>query len=197
VAGLVGGVVLFFWGFLTHAVLPTGTAGMKYLGDSEDAVIAAVRANIKEPGLYPFPFLDTSAPAEQQKTAQERVAEKHRAGPRGLMIVNPEGGEMMTPANLIIEFATNVCTWLLVGLLLSKTSLSRLGCRIGFAALSGLLVAVTASIPHWNWYGFPTAFTLAEGLGHVGGLALVGVAAALIIKPPAASGETAGQAASA
>jgi hypothetical protein len=43
------------------------------------------------------------------------------------------------------------------------------------------------NVPQWNWYRFPTAFTLAQLVEHVVGFLLVGVAAALIMKPQSAA----------
>jgi hypothetical protein len=185
ITGIVGGLLVFFWGFLAHAVLPLGAAGMTYLGDPfEDAVIAAVREHVKEPGLYLFPFINMAA--ADQAAEQKRAGDKSRAGPRGILLANPKGGEMMTPDMLAIEFATNVVTALLVAFALSMaTGLTNFVSRVGFAALLGLVAGIAVNVPHRNWYGFPASFTLAAILEHVVGFALVGLAAAFIMIPAA------------
>ena len=55
----------------------------------------------------------------------------------------------------------------------------------GFVALVGLVAGIGVNVPQWNWYRFPTAFTSANLVEHVVGFALVGVVAALIMKPAA------------
>ena len=93
---------------------------------------------------------------------------------------------MMTPGMLATEFATNVVTSLLAAFLLSQaTSLTGFGARVGFVTLVGLAAGIAVNVPHWNWYGFPIVFTLAEILEHIVGFCLVGVIAALILKPGA------------
>ena len=188
--GIAGGVAMFFWGFVAHAQLPLGTAGMRYLGNSEDAVIAALRDHVKEPGLYLFPFMDTSLSGKEAEAAKKVGEEKTRSGPHGLIIVDLKGTEMLTPGMLGTEFVTNVITSLLAAFLLTQaTSLTSLGARVGFVALVGLVAGIAVNVPHWNWYGFPTAFTLAEMFEHVVGFCLVGVVAALILKPSAAAAQ--------
>jgi len=50
-AGIAGGVVLFIWGAFSHMVLPFGEIGIKSM-PNEAPVMAAMRSNITEPGLY-------------------------------------------------------------------------------------------------------------------------------------------------
>ena len=186
--GLAGGVLLFFWGFVAHEVVPLGTTDMKHLGDREDAVIATMRDQIKVPGLYAFPFWDTSLPKDQQEASRKKADEKNHSGPHGLLFVDPKGNTRTLPGYLVVEFITNVITALLAAFLLSQASgLTSFGSRVMFVALLGLIAGIAVNVPQWNWYYFPTGFTIAALVEHVVGFALVGVAAALIMKPKAAA----------
>lgn len=190
--GLAGGIVLFFWGFVAHEVLPLGTTGMKYLGNGEDRVIATMRDQIKEPGLYPFPFWDPSLPKDQHAEARKKADEKTKSGPHGLLFVDPKGSNRTLAGYLVVEFITNVFTALLAAYLLSQApGLTRFGSRVLFVALLGLIAGVAVNIPQWNWYYFPTEFTIAAVVEHVIGFALIGVAAALIMKPKTSAAATA------
>jgi hypothetical protein len=180
-SGLAGGIVMFLWGFVAHGLSPLGTAGMRYLGPNEDAVIALLRDRVHEPGLYPFPFADPSLSGKAMEDARTTMAEKNRSGPHGLMIIDPVGKEVMTPDMLVTEFVTNVVTALLVACLIAQASVTSFAGRIKFAATIGLVAGIAVNVPHWNWYGFPTAFTLAEILEHVVGIGFVGVVTALIL----------------
>ena len=54
----------------------------------------------------------------------------------------------------------------------------------------GLLAAIMTIVPYWNWYGFPTDFSLAQIIQHTVGWLLAGIALAAIVRP--ASAKTAG-----
>ncbi len=55
--------------------------------------------------------------------------------------------------------------------------------RVLFVTLLGIFGFATVSVPYWNWYGFPTDFTLAEAIDHVVGWFLAGLVLAAIVRP--------------
>jgi hypothetical protein len=57
------------------------------------------------------------------------------------------------------------------------------GQRVLFVALLGLIAWLSINVSYWNWYGFPTAFVLGEGIDQVVGWLLAGLAMAKIIRP--------------
>jgi hypothetical protein len=59
IAGILGGIVAFLWSSFAHMVLPTGDMGVRSL-PGEDAIVAAMKQSIHEPGLYFFPGMDMS-----------------------------------------------------------------------------------------------------------------------------------------
>ena len=54
-SGFAGGFVLFIWGAVSHMALGLGESQLKDLGEKVATVIAAMKENMKEPGLYLFP----------------------------------------------------------------------------------------------------------------------------------------------
>ena len=54
IAGFLGAVVLFIWGFISWAVLPFNSQTMLAL-PNEDTVLAALKAGNIESGLYRIP----------------------------------------------------------------------------------------------------------------------------------------------
>ncbi len=48
-SGILGGIVLFLWQSVSHLALTLGEVGIKRVGN-EEAVIAALRENIQQPG---------------------------------------------------------------------------------------------------------------------------------------------------
>ena len=81
-AGVLGGIVLFNWGFVAHMVLPLGMMGMCSI-PNEASVASAIRADVPEPGMYMLPGLDLSkSPSETQMKEREL---KVKEGPSGTL----------------------------------------------------------------------------------------------------------------
>lgn len=159
--------------------LPLGEMGIKAIPD-EEGVTNALRTSISEKGLYFFPGFDKSKPLSPSE--QKAWEAKLNAGPSGIMVVTPSGGEAMTPKQLGTEFASNIVAALLAGILLSMTNLSY-GKRVLFVTLLGVFGWITISVPYWNWYGFPTDFTLAALVEEAVGWFLAGLVLAAIVRP--------------
>jgi len=62
-AGLLGGLALFAWESVAHLLLPLGQAGIKTI-DNEQAVVASLRDNVKQSGLYFFPAAAATGTAQ-------------------------------------------------------------------------------------------------------------------------------------
>ncbi len=57
--GVAAGIVLFFWGFVAHMLLPLGEMGLQSIPTDEN-LAAAIKTDIREPGLYFLPGRDMS-----------------------------------------------------------------------------------------------------------------------------------------
>jgi hypothetical protein len=178
IGGLVGGIVIFVWGFISHMVLPIGEMGIRQI-PNEDTVLAAMRTSISQPGFYFFPGRDMSrAPSQAEQQAWEV---KMKQGPTGILVIHPQGSEAMSPRQLGTELATDIVSALMAALLLSQVRLGYWG-RVLFVTLLGLFAFVTISVPYWNWYGFPTDFTAAEAIDQFAGWFLAGLVLAAIVR---------------
>jgi hypothetical protein len=182
VGGLVSGLVVFFWGFVSHMVLPLGEMGIRQI-PNEGPVIGAMRDTIREPGFYFFPGMDKGKQASESD--QQAWEAKMKEGPAGVLIIQPKGAEAMSPRQLGTEVATNIAAALLAALLLSQVRTdSRYWGRVAFVTLLGIFGFVTISVPYWNWYGFPTDFTTAEAIDQAAGWLLAGLVLAAIVRCP-------------
>lgn len=177
IAGIVGGIVVFLWSFVAHTVLPTRDMGLKSL-PNEDAVLGSMRNAIEEPGVYFFPGMDMT----RRQTPEEQKAwtAKYQAGPTGLLVFRPRGGEAMTPKLMTIELLSNVLGALILALVLANVA-AGYGVRVVLATLIGLFAWVSISISYWNWYGFSDAFVRAELVDQVGGWLAAGLVVAAIL----------------
>jgi hypothetical protein len=185
--GIVAGLVVFVWGFVSHVLLPLGTIGIKSM-PAENAVLSAMRDHLKEPGFYFFPGMPAPATMtnEQRKEAQERWAEEIRRGPRGILVYHPSGTEPMSTRQLGGELLTNLLGGLVAATLLSMAAgaLGAFAARLTFVTLLGLFASLAIEMSYWIWYGFPTDYTVAQIADQVVSWFLAGLTLAVIIRRP-------------
>lgn len=178
--GLLGGVVMFLWGAAAHTFLNLyGTSVRPMPAAAEAAVVATLKDGLTSPGFYFVPGMDwkKAAPAEQ-----EAWAEKYKAGPRAIVVYQPTGALPMGPPQLLRQLVNDIAVGLLAALLLATACplLSRYSSRLMFVVLLGAVPWLALSLPYWNWYGFPSDFTLVTLLDTLlaflfGGFVLAGV----------------------
>lgn len=182
-AAILGGVVMFFWNFVAHDLLPLGYMGVKTMSN-EDAVRSALDTNLGDsPGFYIFPSggWTPGMSADQKKEVMKKVAEQTAQGAAGVLIYRPKR-VFNFPKRLIEQFATDLVEALLAVFLLAQTRISGFGGKVGFVLTAGILAAITTNVPYANWYGFPKDFTMGQMIIQVVGFLLVGIVAALMLK---------------
>jgi hypothetical protein len=179
VGAVVAGIVVFCWGAIAHMALPIGTMGIRPI-PGEDKVIAAIKDTIREPGFYFIPGRDMSKP--QSKSEEEAYAAKVRQGPSGVMVIHPEGSESMSPGQLLTELGSSVVAALVAALVLTHVRSGYFG-RVLVVTAMGLFGFLSILVSYWNWYGFPTDFTIGAVLDEVIGWFLAGLVLAAIIRP--------------
>ncbi len=179
VAAVLGGLVLFFWGYFSHAVLPIGEAGLRTTA-SEDVLLGAMKGGLSEPGVYILPGGEHDADLNSE--AYKAWAAKYEAGPTAFLVYHPTGEEPMSLRQLGSELLTNMIAAMLAVFVLSGLSTGYVGRVMACTAL-GLLAWVSVSLSHWIWHRFPTEFALGEGVDQVGGWFLAGLLLAALIRP--------------
>lgn len=185
--GIIGGVLMFIWSAVSHMLLPIGSMGIKSI-PNEDAVLAAMKTNITEPGFYFFPgegmMEAQSGSKEQQDAAMAAWTKKYEAGPRGVMVYYPTGETPMPPSKLIFEGLSDVVGALIAAFLLSMATLRvrSFAGRVGFVTLLGLLAWILIEFSYWNWYGFPPAYVTGTLIDQVVGMAFAGVGIAIVFR---------------
>jgi len=185
IAGIAGGIIMFFWGFAWHDLLGFGLIGISDI-PNEQTVVGTLKSSVPERGMYLIPGMNipANATSEQKRAAQEAAMKKAAAGPSGMLIYLP-AGNAMTPRMLITECGTNILQALLVAFLLAQARLQRFSSRLGFAFVIGLVAAITTNISYWNWFGFPANYTIAAMAFVVTAYFLVGLVAAAVVKSSA------------
>lgn len=184
-AGILGGFAFFAWSSLAHMLLPLGETGVKEI-PNEQALLASMKTSIPERGLYLFPGtgLPADASRAQKSEAMNANFQKIATGPSGLLMYHP-ARPVSFPRLLLTELGTNVLQLLLAVFLLGQASLTSFGARWWFITTAGILAAISTNVSYWNWYGFPTNYTLAYTFTILMGFVFAGLVAAAIVKPGA------------
>lgn len=181
VAGIVGGILIFVWGFLSHMVLNIGGQSMRPLSpEAEAAILPVVREHVKEGGFYFFPGV---APEHMHKfdqaslDAQNAQAAKAREGASGIMVIAPIGEGGMNIMALVKELLADIAAALLGALIVFwGVAYSGLFRTVGMSIAMGLMSWCLLSTSMNIWYRFPREWVIAEGITEVAGFAIAGVA---------------------
>jgi hypothetical protein len=171
-AGIVGGIAMFVWASIAHVATPLGATGISTLPNEGETLLSLNNLIGENGGLYLFP-----SPPKTASQSQEPPA----VGPAGLLVWRPRTVMALTPSNLAAEFATELAESLIAAFLLSWASVQGFVPRVGYVALIGAAAAITTNVSYWNWYGFPTDYTLAYGSIEIVGYVVAGIAIALIL----------------
>src|SRR5262249_33904540 len=131
-------------------------------------------------GLYFFPNIDLrgNATAEEQAAWEARF----RVGPTGMIVYHAAGDAPVSPTKVTVQFLSHVFAAGILAYFLSIASATYWR-RVGLAGLLGAFGLFAISSIYWNWYGFPNAFFLAQGVDMIVGWSLAGAVIAKLIPP--------------
>ncbi len=179
IAGLLGGIVMFVWGFVAHMLLPLGEIGMRTLPIAQqDAVIAAAKEGLGQEGVYMLPSFENMDDYNDE-AKHKAFGERATANPYAFVVYQPTGVDVannMGP-NLGKEAATNVLSAIVAAFVVSFAVVG-FGLRTLLVGAMGVFAWLSISVPYWNWYRFPLEFTLANLVMQAVGWLLAGLAIA-------------------
>jgi hypothetical protein len=179
-AGLLGGLVAFIWSAVVHMNPLTACLGLSMLNEKEDAVLAELRSHDLSPGLYFFPGMDMSKSMSKEQEAAWTA--KFKAGPSGLLLLQPKGGDPMEPRQLLTEFfSTALCA--IIAATILATTIGSVKCRAVMVAMMGLFGWLALSVSQWTWYHYPFSFIALDLIDQTIGWLLAGFVIAKLVKP--------------
>jgi hypothetical protein len=134
--------------------------------------------------MYIFPDLGVSKNAThaEMNDAMGHYQEKLNLNPSGLLIYHPAGAKALAPAQLITEFLTEFVEAFLCSLLLARAALGSYSKRVAFVTTIGIVAIFATNVPYWNWYGFPSDYTIAYMFTQLVGFLVVGLIAGKVLK---------------
>lgn len=176
-AGIAGGVAMFVMISILH-LSPISEIGISQMPNDTAALDALQKATGNKTGLYIFPYVDM-----KQKDAMAKMDARMKIEPFGIMAYQPPGAPGMTPKLLVTEFAKQIVQSILLALLLSFALLATYWGRVGFVALIGVVSTLTTNVSYWNWYAFPTSYTLTNMFIEFAGFFVAGLVIAALLRP--------------
>ena len=178
IATLAGAATIFVWGGISHMVLLKGIGFTRM--SNEERIVSTLRSSLPGDGLYFFPSIDLRGnPTREEQAAWEA---RFRAGPTGMIIYHAVGDAPLSPRKLSVQFLSDVLAAGIITYLLSLV-IATYWRRVGLVALLGAFALFAIGSIYWNWYGFPNAFFLAQGVDMIVGWSLAGALIAKLTQP--------------
>jgi hypothetical protein len=174
IAGLVGGLAMYVWMSIAHVATPLGATGISMISGEEPLLASMTAVLGDKPGLYMFPSMD---PAASMREYEKKLV----ANPSGLLIYRRAGGLALEPTQLAGELVAEIVMVLLGVWLLSKAALSGFGARLAFLCVVGLVASLWTNFSYWNWYTFPTSYTVTSIFTEFVGFLVAGLVIAAML----------------
>ena len=178
IATILGGIVMFAWGALSHMVFNIEGNVFKSI-PNETVVSSAMKSNISEPGLYVMPGIDMSKTPTAEE--QQAWAAKYKEGPTAFLVYYPTGDDVFTPRQFITQFGSDFGAALLGAIILSLAAVTFLRGVI-ISTLIGLAGWTAILVPYWTWYKFPWAFVRGDLIDQIAGWFLAGLVLAFVLR---------------
>jgi len=159
---ILGAIVLFIWSALAWMIIPWPGEPLRHF-TSEDAIVAAIKANVPRSGNYLIPNEPQRLPGmteEQYQKATKDAEDRMNNGPMVFAAVRLEPVSMAKA--MVLGFLTNVIAVFLACVLLRQTDRLSYRGRVLFVAGLGLLVFLAGHLDEWNWWGFSNAYTMMQ-----------------------------------
>ena len=161
IGSFVGAIILFFWGFLSWAILPIHLHTYSYT-PAQDSILQILADNNMEDGAYAMPMADNRNVAAFDSKYQEESANlmKENAGkPMATVFYLKDGYRMNLPLGFLINFIAVFAACLL--LVPAFTTVSTFFQRWWLALVVGLLINACGPMIGYNWLGMPWNYTAA------------------------------------
>ena len=172
VAALMGGIVMFIWGAVAHMALGLGNVGM-HQPMEQGNILAGLRDGLgNQPGVYIVPSID---PAKMHdKAVMEAYSALATKAPYAFIVYMPQGEDLSDMSGqLPRQWASDTLSALALAFVMGLAAFSFMT-RLSIALAASVFAWLSTLVPYWNWYRFPTNFTLAALIEQVVGWLLAG-----------------------
>lgn len=180
IGAVVGGILLFVWQYATWMFLDIHKTDQEPVLANEAAVVSALQGTKR--GVYWIPGMTQAQQKKPDSPEYKAWEKKHEAGPIAWIVYDPEGKAPMDGKTMGMGGAAALVIALLVAWLLRTASIGSFFGRFLFVVGLGVLVALVMDVQGYIWMNHPMDWTRGWVIDHVGGMAIVGIALAAIVK---------------
>jgi hypothetical protein len=179
VAALVGAVLMFIWGFVSHTVLKLfDVKGFSNSG----ALIEMFKTSQAESGVYSVPAMPADM-SDSESPQNKKFVEDYEEGPIAIVYYQKEGATYMGAMTFIKGFLVMFASCVFAAFLVSRSKLASTGGRFALVVCLGVLMAIHVDGSNWAWMLHPVGWTIASMIDHVAAWAAAGVGIAVILRP--------------
>lgn len=178
IAGILGGLVMWLWGAVSHMATPLGQMGMKVAPVAvQDQVLAATKGFDGGAAVYMLPMMEMAEFSDEAK--KNAFVQRQTSNPYAFVVWAPNGVDSVNNMGgyLVTQWITDTLSAMLLAFIVSFAAVG-FGTRVLLFGAGGLFATMTLAVPYWNWYRFPLEFTIAAGVMQVVGWLLAGAAMA-------------------
>ncbi|MEX0962257.1 MAG: hypothetical protein WDZ28_05330 [Simkaniaceae bacterium] len=186
---IIGAIIAFIWGFVSWMVLPWHEMSLK--GFKNDGFVSwVIKENSPKHGIYVSPYIDFSKKMskDEKSKAWDKITKKKEEGPVVFAAVLPNGIKGGMTSNLLINLLTQFVSAGLISYLLLKSNCSSYLGKVFFIGIIALIAAILVNIPYWNWWYFPTKYTIVNMADLIVTWLLAGLCMAPFVKISAPKG---------
>jgi hypothetical protein len=179
--GIVGGITLFMWGFISWVVLTWHFDTVRH-DSGVTAVVENIDDHLQETGLYYFPPIATTQPDETEMAA---YVELHKNSPSGMIFYNAEHLDPMSTSRLFVGFLADVGAAFFATLLLivALPSLPKYWGRVMYVAALGVFAIFAIRMVDGVFFNLPLSWTVNMILDTAISWMLAGLVLAAIVRP--------------
>ena len=180
--GIVGGIALFMWGFVSWVVLTWHFDTVRH-DSGVMTVVEDIEDHLQETGVYYFPPMTTMRPDE---TEMEAYTELHKNSPSGMIFYNAEHLNPTSPSRLFVGFLADAGAALFATLLLivALPSLPKYWGRVVYVAALGVFAIFAIRMVDGVFFNLPIRWTMNMILDTAISWMLAGLVLAAIVRPP-------------
>ena len=181
IGGIVGGITLFVWGFISWAAMDWHHATVQS-HDGVNAVVEDIDEHLPGTGVYYFPPMLF----EQGDTqAMEAWMELHKTQPHGMIFYNATPGDPMPPMRLVRGFLVDVIASMMATILLvmALPSLGGYWSRVFYVLALGVFAIMSVHLVNHVFHDMPLSWTTGVALDVTASWLFAGLVLGAIIRP--------------
>lgn len=181
IAAVLGGMIVFFWGFFTHTVLQIDNMAFSSAAAPVGIASAAAEAEPGSRKAFFFPPMPSEGSSKEQ---QQLAMAQWEQGPRGIVVIDATPLTNSYPRLLLTQFASSAIAAMIAAIVAAGVRGGYVG-RVATVTLMGIFAWTAVEISYWNWYRFPDGFALMGLIVQGVGWLLAGLVIGAIARPRA------------